>query len=85
MKTKKRTETDSAGMSFEQSMKRLEGIVDSLEKGEVTLDEALNLYEEGLTISKQCLEKLTAAEARLKILGKDISGKLRVFDEQPEK
>lgn len=67
--------------SFERQLKRLEEIVEILEQGEVTLDEAVKMYEEGVHISKQCLEKLTQAELKLKRLSKDINGNFELFDE----
>ena len=67
--------------SFEQSLKRLERIVEQLEEGEITLDEALKMYEEGIELSKSCIEKLTQAELRLKKLSKDINGNFSIIDQ----
>jgi exodeoxyribonuclease VII small subunit len=83
MKQSKSTQKDSAP-SFEQSLKRLEEIVESLEGGSVPLEDALNLYEEGVKISKECLEKLSKAEVRLKHLMKDVDGKISLSDEIEE-
>lgn len=66
---------------FEGQLKRLEEIVNILEQGEVTLDDAIKMYEEGIHISKQCLEKLSQAELKLKRLGKDMDGNFELFDE----
>ncbi|MBI4810410.1 MAG: exodeoxyribonuclease VII small subunit [Ignavibacteriales bacterium] len=66
--------------TFEHSMKRLEEIVEKLETGSVSLDNAMELYEEGVKISKQCLDKLTQAELKLKRLSKDIDGNFELFD-----
>jgi len=44
--------------TFEEYLKKLEKIVQQLEEGELTLDESVKLYEEGMSISKLCLEKL---------------------------
>ncbi len=74
--------------TFEQSLKRLEDIVEQLEQGDVPLDDALKMYEEGIELSKACVEKLTQAELRLKKLSKDMQGNFRLIedDEQhPEK
>jgi exodeoxyribonuclease VII small subunit len=70
--------------SFEQSLKRLEEIVEALEGGTVPLGEALNLYEEGVKISKECLDKLSRAEVRLKHLMKDVDGKISLAEETIE-
>jgi exodeoxyribonuclease VII small subunit len=66
--------------SFEESLKRLEKIVDSLERGEVTIDEALDLYEEGMKLSKSCAEKLKIAEMRIKKLTKEMDGQFKLLD-----
>jgi exodeoxyribonuclease VII small subunit len=59
--------------SFEDSLKRLEEIVDILEKGDIPLEESLKLFEEGLKLSKKCNEKLNKVEEKVKvILGKEI-------------
>lgn len=67
--------------SFEHNLKRLAEIVSTLEQGEVSLDEALKMYEEGIQISKLCLNKLTQAELKLKRLSKDADGNFELFDE----
>ncbi|HEX9829603.1 MAG TPA: exodeoxyribonuclease VII small subunit [Bacteroidota bacterium] len=68
------------GQSFEASLKRLEAIVESLESGDVPLDKAMELYEEGVLLSKLCSEKLRNTELRLKKLGKDAEGHFEVSD-----
>jgi len=70
--------------TFEQSLQRLEEIVDHLEQGDVSLDESIRMYEEGLALSKACMDKLTQAEVKLKKLSKDIEGNLQLIDDQPE-
>ena len=67
---------------FEESLKRLEEIVETLEQGSVPLEEAMKMYEEGVVLSKQCLEKLTKAELKLKRLSKDVNGNFELFDEE---
>jgi len=66
--------------SFEQSLGRLEKIVTSLEQGDVPLDESLKMFEEGIQLSKECMETLKNAEVRIKQLTKDINGKLQLTD-----
>jgi len=78
---KKKTETTD---TFEHSMKRLGEIVDKLESGSVSLDNAMELYEEGIKISKLCLEKLTQAELKLKKLSKDVNGNFELFYNEEE-
>ncbi len=64
--------------SLESSLKRLEEIVETLERGDASLDDAMNLYEEGVQISKQCAEKLKAAELKIKKLSKEIDGQFTI-------
>lgn len=53
-------------LSFEKALSRLENIVNELENESITLDESIELYEEGISLSKQCTEKLEDAELRIK-------------------
>jgi exodeoxyribonuclease VII small subunit len=66
--------------SFESSLKRLEEIVESLEQGKVSLDEAVGLYQEGIQLSKECAEKLKATELKIRKLAKSVGGDLEVTD-----
>ena len=54
--------------NFENALKRLEEIVQKLEGGELSLDESLKLFEEGIELSRLCTKKLTEAEARVEKL-----------------
>ena len=58
-------------VSFEDSLKKLEKIVEELETGELSLDEALKLYEEGMQFSDHCLEKLNESKQKVEKLIKD--------------
>jgi exodeoxyribonuclease VII small subunit len=82
MTAKKSSEKKETGQSFEKCIKRLENIVDVLEKGEVPLEDSIKLYEEGITMSRQCLDKLSEAEIKIKKISKDINGKLKILDEE---
>ena len=66
--------------SFEESYSRLEKILEKLESEEVTLDETIKLYEEGLTLTKFCYEKLNNAELRIKEINKSLKGELDIKD-----
>jgi exodeoxyribonuclease VII small subunit len=63
---------------FESSLIRLEKIVSDIEKGEVPLNKAIELFEEGMGISRECLDALDKAEIKLKKLVKNIDGSFRV-------
>ncbi len=65
-------------ISFEESIKRLEEIVQKLEDGEVPLSDAVALYEEGIRLSKTCLAQLTEVEIKLKKLSLDPDGSIQV-------
>lgn len=55
-------------MKFEEAIKRLEEIVRMLEKGEVSLDYSLTLFEEGVTLRKFCLKRLSEAEKKIRVI-----------------
>ena len=52
--------------TFEESLKKLETIVDRLEKGDLALEESLKLFEEGVGLSAACKTELDAAEGKVK-------------------
>lgn len=54
--------------SFEESMQKLEEIADELEKGNLSLEESLNKFEEGMKLSKKCNEIIEDAEKKITIL-----------------
>ncbi|MDP3487776.1 MAG: exodeoxyribonuclease VII small subunit [Bacillota bacterium] len=58
-------------MKFESALKKLEEIVAKLESGEVTLDEAMELYLAGVGALKNCEKLLTEAEHKVEILLRD--------------
>ena len=51
--------------TYEEAMNRLEEIISILEKNEVSLDESIKLYEEGIALSKYCDDKLKNIEDRV--------------------
>lgn len=55
-------------INFEELMKNLEEITNKLEKEQLTLDESVKLFEQGMQISKECNSKLEDAEKRITIL-----------------
>ena len=61
---------------FEESLQRLETIVTELEKGDVPLDRALELFDEGMKLSGSCRKELEEAEGKVEILLKR-NGKLQ--------
>ena len=65
---------------FESALGRLEEIVVSLEDGELGLDNALALFEEGIGLSRFCHGKLEKAERRVELLLKDASGGVKTVE-----
>jgi exodeoxyribonuclease VII small subunit len=59
---------EASSLSFEEALKRLEAIVRRLEAGELSLEEALTGFEEGVQLVRFCRERLAAAEERLQWL-----------------
>jgi len=57
-------------LTFEEALARLEKVVDELEHGELPLERALALFEEGVRLSRTCSELLDRAEARIELLQK---------------
>ena len=65
-----------AEIKFEKAMKRLEQIVEELEKGELDIDKSLEIFEEGIKMSRVCSKKLNEAEAKIEKLTQDKKGEL---------
>jgi exodeoxyribonuclease VII small subunit len=65
-----------AEIKFETAMKRLEEIVDELEKGELDIDKSLEIFEEGIKMSRVCSKKLNEAEQKIEKLTRDQKGEL---------
>jgi exodeoxyribonuclease VII small subunit len=61
---------------FEKSLARLEEVVRKLESPQLSLDEAMKLFEEGVGLSKECQKQLEEAEGRVEILLKKADGKM---------
>ncbi len=75
--SKKKQDNSEATPRFEESLARLETIVERLEKGDLPLEESLKIFEEGVRLSKGCLKMLEEAERKVEILLKDGEGKKR--------
>lgn len=62
-------------MDFEKKLSRLEEIVAKMEKNDLSLEDSLKFFEEGVKISKECHQQLAEAENKVKILtGADLKG-----------
>ena len=70
-------------MSFEESLARLEEILQALESGEGSLDGMLKLYGEGVELIRACNERLEAAELSVKMLSMKPDGSVGLTDFNP--
>lgn len=69
---------------FERSLARLEEVVRRLESPQLSLDEAMKLFEEGVELSRECQKQLEEAEGRVEILLKKADGKMSAEPFEPE-
>ena len=63
-------------IKFEKAMTRLESIVEELEHGDLDIDKSLEIFEEGIKMSRLCSKKLNEAEAKIEKLSKGKKGDL---------
>jgi len=74
--------------TFEEQLTALERVVEQLERGELTLEESVKLFEDGVRLSKACKQELDAAEGRIEVLVEQGNGKMRAaqlaVDEEEE-
>jgi len=70
--------------SFEEQLTALESVVERLERGELSLDESVRLFEEGVKLSNACKKELEAAEGRIQVLVGQGSGGVRVAELEVE-
>lgn len=64
-------------IKFEEALKRLEDIVTQLEKSDISLEQSIALFEEGIRLSKFCSQKLNEAEQRIMKLTKTETGEFK--------
>jgi exodeoxyribonuclease VII small subunit len=73
-----------AKKKFEEALQELETIVQRLEDGNLSLDESLALFEEGIKLSRLCSQRLDEAEKKVEILLKNENGSLSRQPFEPE-
>lgn len=66
-----------AKKTFEEALRKLDELVDSLENDDLNLEDAVKKFEEGIRLSKFCEEKLDEAEEKIFILKKEMDGSLK--------
>lgn len=76
----------NTSIPFEAALKRLEEIVEELENGDIEIERALKLFEEGTKLARTCQKKLSNVERRIEILKKGKNGEdvLELFGEMEE-
>jgi len=67
-----------AEIKFEETLRKLEKIVEDLEKGDLSLDEALKKYQEGIELSRLCAQRLETAKKKIDVLVKNKKGEFEV-------
>jgi exodeoxyribonuclease VII small subunit len=65
---------------FEDQLTALEKVVERLERGELPLDESVDLFEEGMRLSMACKKELQSAEGRIQVLIDEARGEVNVAD-----
>jgi len=73
---KKETKPAVAGLSFDEALKRLELLVDEMERGELGLEAAMQKHAEGTELSQFCFQQLQVAEASVNKVIKEAEGVL---------
>ncbi len=77
----KDTSKEPEKLSFEESINTLDGLVNKLESGELSLEESLTAFEKGINLTKQCQQHLTKAQQKVSMLvGEDDNLQLIDFD-----
>jgi exodeoxyribonuclease VII small subunit len=66
--------------SFEEQLTALENVVERLERGELSLEESVKLFEEGVKLSDACKKELEAAEGKIQILTQRGSGAMKTVN-----
>ncbi len=75
---------EKEGPTFEEALKRLEHIVERMERGDLPLDESLALFQEGIELSRICTGQLNAADERVRKLVRVENGRFVIEPLEPE-
>ena len=73
-----RAEPPNGGLPFEDALKKLEGVVEAMESGDLPLETLLAKYEEGARLVGICQEKLAEAELKIQQLERNTAGELKL-------
>ena len=81
---KRVTDSKDPPLSFEAALSELESLVERMESGELTLEESLQSFEQGITLTRTCQEALTEAEQKVEILtSQDPQADAEPFESEP--
>lgn len=69
------TEKEKKEPKFEEALEKLEKIVEDLESGDLSLEDSMKRYEEGIRLSKLCSKRLEEAKKKIELLLKSDDGK----------
>ena len=69
---------------FEKHLTQLETVVERLERGDLTLEESVRLFEEGMKLSQACKEELEQAEGKIQLLVEGKGGTMQVAEMELE-
>jgi exodeoxyribonuclease VII small subunit len=69
--------SDKEPLPFEEALRKLESIVQKLEQPDVSLEESVRLYEEGMKLSRECSEKLDDAVLKIEEINKQNSDQIQ--------
>jgi exodeoxyribonuclease VII small subunit len=71
--------------NFEEHLTQLETVVERLERGDLSLDESVRLFEDGMKLTSACKKELEQAEGRIQVLVEGKGGKMQPADLELDK
>ena len=83
-KTARASDAPKNSLPFEDALKKLEGVVEAMESGDLPLEALLARYEEGARLVKICQEKLAEAELKIQQLEKSAAGEMKLKPLSPD-
>jgi exodeoxyribonuclease VII small subunit len=69
---------DQSDRKFESALEELEGVIEQLESGDLSLEDSLAAFEKGVGLVKYCNQKLSEVEQKVELLIKDKEGRLQL-------
>ena len=69
---------EAANKKFETALEELEQVIEQMDSGELSLEEALAAYEKGVGLAKLCYQRLNEVEKKIELLVKDKDGNIQL-------